>query len=124
MFVDASALTAILTDESDARQLLARLQRANSRITSPLAIWETVIATARIRDLPIGEAHQAVSEFLELAEIETRPVAAEAGAIAAAAFDRFGKGRHPAPLNFGDCFAYAGLGLLGCRFSTRAMISH
>ena len=108
MFVDASALTAILTDESDARQLLARLQKAGSRITSPLAIWETVIATARILDLPVGEAHQAVTEFLDLAEIETRPVVAEAGAIAVAAFDRFGKGRHPAALNFGDCFAYAG----------------
>jgi ribonuclease VapC len=108
MFVDASALTAILTDESDARQLLARLQKANKRITSPLAVWETVIATARILDLAIGEAHHAVMEFLDLAEIATQPVAAEAGALAVAAFDRFGKGRHPAALNFGDCFAYAG----------------
>jgi ribonuclease VapC len=108
MFVDASALTAILTDESDARQLLARLQKAVNRITSPLAIWETAIATARILDLPVAEAFQVVTEFLDLAEIETQSVVTEAAAIAVAAFDRFGKGRHPAALNFGDCFSYAG----------------
>lgn len=107
MFVDASALTAILTSESDARQLLARLQTAGKRATSPLAIWETTIATARILDLPLSEAEQAVLEFLKLAEIETLPVPPEAATTALSAFDRYGKGRHPAALNFGDCFAYA-----------------
>ena len=86
MFVDASALTAILTDETDAAALAARLQRALRRVTSPLAVWETGVAVARHLDLPV-------------------PAEAEAGALDA--YDRFGKGRHPAGLNFGDCFAYA-----------------
>lgn len=48
MFIDASALCSMLTNEDDARELLARLQRSPRRITSPLAVWETVINVARI----------------------------------------------------------------------------
>lgn len=107
MFVDASALTAILTDEQDARELLARLQMTSKRVTSPLAVWETVIAVARVLDLDVHEAEEAVEAFLALAKIEVQSVAAETRTIAIEAFARFGKGRHPAALNFGDCFAYA-----------------
>jgi ribonuclease VapC len=107
MFVDASALTAMLTDERDARELLARVQTYAVRLTSPLAVWETTIAVARVLALPVGDAAQAVEAFLALIEIEVRDVPAEARGLAIEAFDRFGKGRHPAALNFGDCFAYA-----------------
>jgi ribonuclease VapC len=107
MFVDASALTAMLTNEQDARELLARLQNASYRITSPLAIWETVLAVARILGLEIKDAEAAVEEFLTLTNIAVHPVPAEARSVALDAFARFGKGRHPAALNFGDCFAYA-----------------
>jgi ribonuclease VapC len=108
MFVDASALTAMLVDERDARELLARLQNATTRITSPLAVWETVLAVARILGLEIDAAHEAVEEFLVLTRITVEPVPADARRGAIEAFARFGKGRHPAALNFGDCFAYAG----------------
>lgn len=107
MFVDASALTAMLVNERDARELLARLQNASIRITSPLAIWETVLAVARILGLDIKAATIAVEEFVVLVGIEVEPVPANARRAAIDAFDRFGKGRHPAALNFGDCFAYA-----------------
>ena len=107
MFVDASALTAILTDESDARALAARLQRARRRMTSPLAIWETTVAVARSLDLPLPEAKAAVREYLELASIQVQSVPAGTADVALEAYERFGKGRHPAALNFGDCFAYA-----------------
>ncbi len=60
MFVDASALIAILPDEADARALGVRLQQARRRMTSPLAVWETAVAVARILDLPITEARNAV----------------------------------------------------------------
>ncbi|MBN8818711.1 MAG: type II toxin-antitoxin system VapC family toxin [Sphingomonas sp.] len=108
MFVDASALTAILSDEKDAYELLARLQKASERITSPLAVWETVIAVARNLGLEITEAHDAVEAFMRLAEIKVMPVSPETRAIAVEAYEKFGKSRHPAALNFGDCFAYAG----------------
>lgn len=107
MFIDASALTAILVGESDAAALLARLQKARIRVTSPLAIWETTLAVARNLDMDIREAQQAVEDFLALAEIQVAPVAAEARNQALDAHERYGKRRHPASLNFGDCFAYA-----------------
>ena len=107
MFVDASALTAILTDEDDARDLAGRLMWAKRRITSPLAVWESTIAVARRLDLPLREAREAIRDYLSLAGIEMMPVPPEVGDGAIDAFERYGKGRHPASLNFGDCFAYA-----------------
>jgi len=107
MFIDASALTALLADESDARELLARLSQSNTRLTSPLAVWEATIAVARVLGLTIAETADALERYLELMEITVVPVPPEAARIALEAFDRYGKGRHPARLNFGDCFAYA-----------------
>lgn len=107
MFIDASALTALLADENDARELLARLTQSNARLTSPLAVWEATIAVARVLDLTIAETADALERYLTLMEIKVVAVPPEAGRIALEAFDRFGKGRHPARLNFGDCFAYA-----------------
>lgn len=107
MFVDASALTAILTDENDARVLAGHLRAAQRRITSALAVWETTVAVARNLGLPLPEARKAVRDYLWLADITVMPLPPEIGDGALDAFDRYGKGRHPASLNFGDCFAYA-----------------
>lgn len=107
MFVDASALTAILAGESDARALLARLQQSRRRVTSALAMWETGVAISRLLDIPVEAAGEAVEQFTALAEIDVIAVAPEAYRLALAAFDLYGKSRHPAALNFGDCFAYA-----------------
>jgi ribonuclease VapC len=107
MFIDASALTAMVAGEPEAAEFLARLQRSRIRITSPIAMWETAVAVARLLDLSIKEAGQAAGEFVELMEIEAVAILPEAGALALDAFDRYGKGRHPARLNMGDCFAYA-----------------
>lgn len=107
MFIDASALTALLTDEDDARELLARLQYGKARMTSPLAVWEAAIAVARVLDLPVGETAVALENYLTLMNIELAAVPPQAARLALEAFDRYGKGRHPAQLNFGDCFSYA-----------------
>jgi ribonuclease VapC len=107
MFVDASALTAFMTAEPGSHEMLARLRQTKTRITSPIAVWETAVAISRILDLPVAKASLAVHDYLGIAEIELMSVPAEAGALALDAFDRYGKGRHPARLNMGDCFAYA-----------------
>jgi ribonuclease VapC len=107
MFIDASALTRILANELDRPDLLARIERAQTRLTSPLAVWETTIAIARILGIAIPEATDAVEWMLAIAEIDIIAIAPEKRAIAIGAFDRFGKARHPAALNFGDYFAYA-----------------
>jgi ribonuclease VapC len=107
MFVDASALTSMIVGEDDASALVARVQRAKTRMTSVLAVWESATATSRIIGMTIGEARDEVHDFLELLSIEVRGVPSETLRIALDAFDRYGKGRHPARLNFGDCFSYA-----------------
>jgi ribonuclease VapC len=107
MFVDASALTAILCDEPDGPDLLARLDHSTIRLTSPLALWETTLAVARVLSLDIAAATDAVEGFVALAAITVIAIAPETRSLAISAHARFGKGRHPAALNFGDCFAYA-----------------
>ena len=107
MFVDASALTAILTDENDARDLAARLAERSRRITSPLAVWEATLAVSRRLDIDLSEAENEVERYLALAEIVVVALAPETRTLALAAHARYGKTRHKAGLNFGDCFAYA-----------------
>lgn len=113
MFVDASALTAMLVNEQDSREFLRRIADSSIRFTSPLSVWEATVATTRVVGLSVGAATVAVENFLAFTRIEVRPIPAEARALALEAFDRFGKGRHPAALNFGDCFSYACARLAG-----------
>ncbi len=109
MFVDASALVAMLTNEGDAGLLATRLAgAARPPVTSPIAVFETVAGVARVLALDVPTAQEAVEEFLDLMGIGVVPIPATAAALSIDAFNRFGKGRgHPAQLNLGDCFAYA-----------------
>lgn len=107
MVIDASALTAIFADEVDGDLLLKRLERAPVRSISPLGIWESAVSLARIFARPAGSVAVDLQTFFDKLEIRTLPVTAETTGLAIAAHERFGKGRHPAGLNFGDCFAYA-----------------
>lgn len=105
MFIDASALTAILAAEEGSADLIARLEAATIRMTSPLTVWETAVAIARVFALAVGEAAEIVDRYIGRVGIAVVPVAPETAAIALDAFARHGKGRRR--LNFGDCFAYA-----------------
>lgn len=107
MFIDASALTAVLAGEAGAPELAGRMERGRPLRTSPVAVWETAVAIARIFNLPVATAKQVVFDYLDAAGIELAAVPPEAAALALDAFDRYGNGRHPAQLNMGDCFAYA-----------------
>ncbi len=107
MFVDASAFVAILASEQGADALLARLQQADVRYTSPMAVWETSLALASERQIAPTDALQLVTDFLKLLSVTVEPVDQQIGELAVIAHQRFGRGRHPAGLNFGDCFAYA-----------------
>ncbi len=108
MFVDASAIVAILTREPEADSLADLLEAAPSPITSPIAVFEAALGICRKRHASIEEAEDDVREFLELARIQLIPITAKEADTALAAFSRYGKGRgHPAQLNLGDCFAYA-----------------
>lgn len=108
MFVDASAIVAILTRESDADALTGRLEAAVRPITSAIAVFEATAGVARKRGCPLSVARDSVFAFLSASGVEVVPIQEREALLALEAFDRFGKGRHPAGLNMGDCFAYAG----------------
>ena len=92
MFIDASALTALLTTRT--RRVAAGAPAAGgTRLTSPLAVWESAIAVARVLDLSIGEAEQAGRRLSRPDGGHGGGSAAETARIALDAFDRFGKGR-------------------------------
>jgi ribonuclease VapC len=113
MFVDASAIIAIIIGEPKRLAFEMRLEQADRIYTSPLAIYEAAMGVARIRRLSIRDAQNALDRFVTDVSAELVPITPEIGRDAIRAFDRFGRGRHPARLNMGDCFAYACARTLG-----------
>lgn len=108
MFVDASAIVAILTREPEADALADVLDGARSPITSPIAIFEAALGVCRKRHTSVEEAEADVREFLAVAGVRPVSITSAEAETALSAFARYGKGRgHPARLNLGDCFAYA-----------------
>ncbi len=108
MFIDASAIVAILNQEPEADTFSDAIEQSGGAITSPLAVFEATLAVCRIRHATIEEAAADVNEFLTIASVRYVPITAEQARTALDAFARYGKGRgHPAQLNLGDCFAYA-----------------
>ena len=108
MFVDASAIVAILNREREADSFVDAIERSNTAVTSAIAIFEATLGLCRTRHATVEEAVADVNEFLSLASIRCVSIGSAEALAALAAFARYGKGRgHPAQLNLGDCFAYA-----------------
>ena len=104
MIVDSSAVLAVLLHETDARRYAEMvLTTAPCRMSVANALEASIVVESRGG----AEACHELDEFLERAEVELAPVTAEHLTVARRAWRRFGKGNHPAGLNFGDCFAYA-----------------
>ena len=66
-----------------------------------------LLGIARTRTVEIQTAETILDRFLEQARVQVVPITSEIGRGALSAFERYGRGRHPAALNMGDCFAYA-----------------
>lgn len=107
MFADASALCAILNDEVDRADFLAAIMDADEVVISPIVAWECVRAISKHHAIPPGEAAQRFARFETLAGFGVVGIGRPEQRLAVEAFERFGKGRHAARLNMGDCFAYA-----------------
>lgn len=104
MIVDSSAVLAILFGEPDARRHAAAIMAAHPcRMSVANVLEASIVAEHRGGE----QAAHNLDELLERAEIELVPVTVEHLEAARLAWRRFGKGHHPAVLNFGDCFAYA-----------------
>jgi ribonuclease VapC len=107
MFVDASAWVAILADEPEALAFEGRLIEAALVLISPIVVWETVRAVAKIIQIEPGEARQLTLGYMARIGARTVAIGEIEQGEALDAHTRFGKGVHPARLNMGDCFAYA-----------------
>lgn len=104
MVIDSSALVAILLGEPGCDALAIRLSGARGPAICA-ANWLEAMIVISARLGPPGV--QALGELLDAAAVQVVPADAQLVQIAFDAWQRFGKGQHPAGLNFGDCFAYA-----------------
>jgi ribonuclease VapC len=108
MVIDVSALVAILLCGPQARDFISCIGLEDAGcLISPVPVFESVAAV--VRQLPAGvkDARVLVRDLLSGMGIAIEPVSEPISEEAITAFDRFGKGRHPAALNMGDCYAYA-----------------
>jgi ribonuclease VapC len=104
MILDSSAIVAILLEEQEIGSLLTKMNRASYlAVSGPILVESALVLTGRLKT----DATDVLSEFLQEFEVSLVPFGDAQWREAASAFKRFGKGRHPAGLNLGDCIAYA-----------------
>ena len=104
LVIDTSAAVAIVLGEPGSEELAAHLENALARLM-PAAIRVELGIVLEARLWPAGQ--DVVDRLLRDAKIDIVPVDADLAARAMSGWRRYGKGRHPAGLNFGDCFTYA-----------------
>src|SRR5579871_3096367 len=104
MVLDTSAILAILQNEPERRKFNEAIEAADSRSLSTASFVESsMILESRYG----GDGVRDLDLFIAKAQIALVPVDEEQADFARRAFRKYGKGRHPAGLNFGDCFSYA-----------------
>jgi ribonuclease VapC len=102
--LDTSAVLAVLQDEAERTEFVALIEQSSRRLMSAVSVLEAaMVLEGRKGD----DAGFDLDLFLQRASIETVPFDHEQLMVARTAFRRFGKGRHAAGLNFGDCASYA-----------------
>ena len=104
MIVDTSAIIAVLRNESDAPAISDAIQRAPICRVSAVTYVEAGVVTDSNKD-PI--LSRKLDDMIRDVRMRLEPVTVIQAQIARQAYRDFGKGRHKAGLNFGDCFAYA-----------------
>jgi len=104
MVVDSSALVSIVIEESGHERLLQKALGANVTVVgAPLAYEAAMVLSRRLNK----DARPMLNGLLRNISAEIVPFTEEHYEAAVSAFLRYGKGRHPAGLNFGDCMSYA-----------------
>ena len=110
MTLDSSALVAILFGELGHLDLVDRILAADDvRISAPTLVETSLVFAGRRKSPPAGEVEALVKEL----GVTVVPFGERESHAAVAAFLRYGRGRHPAALNFGDCLAYAAASAAG-----------
>lgn len=104
MIVDSSAILAILFAEPDAAVFAKAMSEADAcKISAATFVEVAVVVEAQTQD----RGSRQLDAFLRRAGFVIEPVTEEQAHLARQAYSDFGKGHHPACLNFGDCFSYA-----------------
>lgn len=104
MIVDTSAILAILFDEEDANHYALAIAHAEScRLSAATFLEAAIVIEAQTKN----NAGRQLDALIRQSGMVIEPVTEEHAHIARQAYVDFGKGRHPAGLNFGDCFSYA-----------------
>lgn len=101
--VDTSAVVAVITKEAEATAFIATMGAARSRQMTSVTLLETRIVLGFAKAVP----NDAIDDFLYREQVEIIPFDEALSDLAFDAYRRYGKGRHPARLNMGDCAAYA-----------------
>jgi ribonuclease VapC len=104
MVLDTSALLALLLDEPEAEELRIAVEEDATRLISAATLLEASIIIEARKGEPGGRELDAL---IHKADVVVVPVDPEHASEARRAYRRFGRGRHPAGLNFGDLFSYA-----------------
>ena len=104
LVLDSSAMLAILLGEPGHEELLQRIEEASLVAVGAPTLAETGMVLSSRLGL---DARSLLMDFVRDGEIEVVPFTDDHLSAAIGAFQRFGKGRHPAALNFGDCLSYA-----------------
>jgi ribonuclease VapC len=104
MVIDTSALAAIFFHEPERDAFRDAIVTASSRLISAATVLEAGMVIEGRRG---GGAGREFDLFVVRAQIQIVPIDAELADLARSAWRKYGKGRHPAGLNFGDCFSYA-----------------
>lgn len=109
MFLDTSAILEILLSDPKSDDLIRRLEASDGPLsTGPTVVYEAAVVLSGKENLSVPESERLVRSLLSELNVRVLPATDQIASKALDAFDRYGKGRHPAKLNFGDCFRYAG----------------
>ena len=104
MVVDTSALIAILFGEPEAERFARAISEDTRSLVSSFTVFETAVVVLVRKGV---DGPPLLDALLRTARLETVSMTADQAEIARSAYARYGKGRHPAGLNLGDCCSYA-----------------
>ncbi|WP_158749397.1 type II toxin-antitoxin system VapC family toxin [Acidobacterium sp. S8] len=104
MVIDTSAILAILLEEQEAGLFVHKISQDRIRLCSAVNFVEASIV---LRTRKGERGRQKLDQFLKRAQVDVASVDVRHAEIACQAYQEFGKGKHPAGLNLGDCFSYA-----------------
>ncbi len=108
IFVETSAIAAIMLDEPIAKSLAATIAQEKSCVTGSHVRLETCMVVASRRNMPASEVNEEFDALLERTSMSVLPLTDDLAVAAITAFDKYGKGRNPkTAFNLADCMSYA-----------------